>query len=123
MGGFIKDDSSDSYVLLGGGGHAPLTNLQVSGTTTSVTSLNVGQTFIYATLTESATLGLSAAMSVGQVLTVLAFNNGSTSITLTVPSAWKSLDGYGINIGAQKFGEISILCYANGSYMVSSKVQ
>jgi len=39
-------------------------------------------------------------MSVGQVLTVLAFNNGSTSITLTVPSAWKSLDGYGINIGA-----------------------
>jgi len=39
--GFIKNDSSNSYVLLGGGGHAPLTNLQVVGTATSVTSLNV----------------------------------------------------------------------------------
>lgn len=121
--GFIKRNLSDSYVLLAGGGHASLTNLQVSGTATSVTSLNVEKTFIYATLTESATLGLSNSMSTGQVLTILAFNNSSASITLTVPSAWKSLDGYSINIGAQRFGEISILCYASGSFMVSSKVQ
>lgn len=125
MGGFIKDSSSDSYVLLGGGGHKALNNLQVTGTASALNALDVTKTFIYATVSSNQTLGVSAAMTVGQVLTVLVYNSGSSSITVTVPTSdsWKSLDGLNLTIGAQKFGEISILCYTATVYMVSAKLQ
>jgi len=101
-GNLIKDSSSDSYVLLGGGGHKTLNNLQVTGTASALNALDVTKTFIYATVSSNQTLGVSAAMTVGQVLTVLVYNSGSSSITVTVPTSdsWKSLDGLSLTIGA-----------------------
>lgn len=123
--GFVKNSSSDSYVLLGGGGHKAINNLQITGTASALNALDVTKTFIYATVSSNQTLGVSAAMTVGQVLTVLVYNSGSSSITVTVPTSdsWKSLDGLNLTIGAQKFGEISILCYTATVYMVSAKLQ
>lgn len=123
MGGFIKDGSGDGYVLLGGGGHAPLTNLQVTGTASSLASLDVTKTFIYATVSTNQTISLSAAMTVGQLLTVLVYNSGSSTVSITVPSDWKSLDGYSLICKAQSFTEFSVLCYATTSYILSSKAQ
>lgn len=123
--GIIKASSGSGYVLTGDGGHKALTNLQVTGTASALNALDVTKTFIYATVSSNQTLGVSAAMTVGQVLTVLVYNSGSSSITVTVPTSdsWKSLDGLNLTIGAQKFGEISILCYTATVYMVSAKLQ
>lgn len=103
-------------------------NLIRTATATSLTSLDVTKTFIYATISANVAASaftLSAAMTVGQCLTVLVYNSGSTSITIAVPSAWKSLDGYTLSCGATKFIEISIVHYASGAndYIVSSKAQ
>lgn len=97
-----------------------------STTATSLTNLDTSKSFIYATLSSSVSASsftLSGTMSVGQVLTVLVLNNGSTTINITIPSTWKTLDDYTLAVGANKFIEISILCYASNSYIVSSKGQ
>lgn len=117
--GFINSDSSDAAVLLGGGGTKSLKNLQVCGTTSTVTGagslnqLDVSKTFIYATLSADATVGTSAVMEVGQVLTVLIKNTGSSSITITIPSGsnFASLDGYSVILPMGKYYEMSLLCY------------
>ena len=145
--GFKNSSSTDSNVLLGGGGTKPLNNMQVCGTTSAVTgansmaALDISKTFIYATINANATLGVSANMTVGQVLTVLVDNTGSSAITITVPALanpvstsspnWYSLDGYSLTVPSGKKYEISILCFkvaTSGSniapyYLVSAKSQ
>lgn len=99
-----------------------------SGTASSLTSLDITKTFIYVTLSANVAASaftLSSAMSTGQCLTVLVYNSGSATISITVPSSWKSLDGYNLTCGATKFLEISIVKYASGAndYILSSKAQ
>lgn len=103
-------------------------NLIRSGTATSLTNLDVTKSFIYTTLSANVTAAnftLSAAMTVGQCLTVLVYNSGSTTITIEIPSTWQTLDGYTLSCQATKFLEISIVRYASGAndYIVSSKMQ
>ena len=103
-------------------------NLIRSGTATSLTSLDVTKSFIYTTLSANVTAAnftLSSAMTVGQCLTVLVYNSGSTTITIEIPSTWQTLDGYTLSCQATKFLEISIVRYASGAndYIVSSKMQ
>lgn len=103
-------------------------NLIRSGTASNLTSLDVTKSFIYVTLSANVAASaftLSAAMTVGQCLTVLVYNSGSATINITVPSSWKSLDGYTLICGATKFIEISIVKYASGAndYILSSKAQ
>lgn len=118
---FTKSGSSDYYLLTGGGGHVHRNNSGISGTASAITALDVTYSFLYASIKTGQTLGLSAAMSVGQVLTVLVYNNSASSIAITVPSGWRSLDGSSLTCSSYKFLEISILCYSSGAYLVSCK--
>lgn len=126
MGGFIKDGSSDDYLLSGGGGHKHVAQLvRAPGTQSSVAGLQSTYTFWYVERSSNETLGFASgnALIVGQVLTVLVKNTGSTTITITVPSGWDSLDGSSLSVAAGKLLEISIMCYASSKYLVSSKGQ
>lgn len=107
---------------------APLsvgTNITAVTGTNSMGALPADKTFIYCSITQDATLGMSGSMTPGTCMTLLVKNNGSASITITFPSdgKWKSLDGDTLIIPAGKFMEISILKYNNMSHMISSKVQ
>ena len=124
--GFIKSSSSDDYLLSGGGGHKHVTQLVNSGTASSFASLDITKTFIYINgnigsySDANRTISVSAAMAVGQVLTVVAYNTGSST---TLTTSYSSLDGTTISCPQNKFVEISILCYATSSYLISCKGQ
>lgn len=129
MGGFIKDGSSDDYLLSGGGGHKHVTQLVRTNTASSFASLDITRTFIYINgnigsySDANRKISVSAAMVVGQVLTVLAYNTGSSTTLALYDSNYSSLDGSTINCPSGKFLEISILCYDSGKYLISCKSQ
>lgn len=125
-GGFSKQGSSDSYVLLGAGGHKLISdftdddrNKGVNNVTT-LTSLPISKRLIYATVTAATSISLSSAMEVGSELHIVVYNSSAAAVTQVLPNtgAFVSMSGSSISIPSVGHVEINILCHATGSYII-----
>lgn len=124
--GFTREGSSDSYVLLGAGGHKLISdfndddrNKGVNNVTT-LTSLPISKRLIYATVTAATSISLSSALEVGSELHIIVYNSSAAAITQVLPNtgAFVSMSGSSISIPATGYVEINILCHATGSYII-----
>ena len=125
-GGFSKQGSSDSYVLLGAGGHKLISdftdddrNKGVNNVTT-LASLPISKRLIYATVTAATSISLSSAMEVGSELHIVVYNSSAAAVTQVLPNtgAFISMSGSSVSIPSVGHVEINILCHATGSYII-----
>ena len=125
-GGFSKQGSSDSYVLLGAGGHKLISdftgddrNKGVNNVTT-LASLPISKRLIYATVTAATSISLSSTMEIGSELHIVVYNSSASAVTQVLPNtgAFVSMSGSSISIPATGYVEINILCHATGSYII-----
>ena len=125
-GGFSKQGSSDSYVLLGAGGHKLISdftdddrNKGVNNVTT-LTSLPISKRLIYATVTAATSISLSSTMEVGSELHIVVYNSSAAAVTQVLPNtgAFISMSGSSVSIPSVGHVEINILCHATGSYII-----
>ena len=95
--------------------------LQSYGTATTLASLDVSKSVIYATLSAATSISLSAALAVGRSITVIC--NPTASFTQPIPTSgsYISMDGDSLTVDSGKIFEINILCYASGKYSISCK--
>lgn len=123
---FIKQGSSDSYVLLGAGGHKLISdftdddrNKGVNNVTT-LASLPISKRLIYATVTAATSISLSSAMEVGSELHIVVYNSSAAAVTQVLPNtgAFISMSGSSVSIPSVGHVEINILCHATGSYII-----
>lgn len=123
---FIKSGSSDSYVLLGAGGHKLISdftdddrNKGVNNVTT-LASLPISKRLIYATVTAATSISLSSAMEVGSELHIVVYNSSAAAVTQVLPNtgAFISMSGSSVSIPSVGHVEINILCHATGSYII-----
>lgn len=132
-GGYRIVGQDDNEVITAGGGHKHITKLYNQTAKTSMKSLPVSYSLVFVTLTASVSASnfslYDGSMVNGEAITVLVYNNSSSSITIGVPSSLHtgstvySLDGNTLTCGAYKFLEISILRYDTNKYILSSKAQ
>ena len=125
-GGFSKQGSSDSYVLLGAGGHKLISdftdddrNKGVNNVTT-LASLPISKRLIYATVTAATSISLSSAMEIGDELHIVVYNSSAAAVTQVLPNtgAFISMSGSSVSIPSVGHVEINILCHATGSYII-----
>ena len=124
--GFTREGSSDSYVLLGAGGHKLISdftdddrNKGVNNVTT-LASLPISKRLIYATVTAATSISLSSAMEVGSELHIVVYNSSAAAVTQVLPNtgAFISMSGSSVSIPSVGHVEINILCHATGSYII-----
>lgn len=96
--------------------------LQNATTATTLSSLNVGYSTIYATLSGATTISLSGTLATGRSMTVIC--NPTASFTQPIPTSGSfiSMDGDALKVTSGKFFEINIYAYASGKYSISCKV-
>ena len=117
--GFKKEGSSDSYVLLGGGGHKALSDFDIPASTTSsgITSLATGSySSIHISTRFGGTMSFSSTPAYGKECHIIIYNSGSSTITITLPSGYRrNIDSITIASGA--FGEVNVLNAAGTIYV------
>ena len=117
--GFKKEGSSDSYVLLGGGGHKALSDFDIPASTTSsgITSLATGSySSIHISTRSGGTMSFSSTPASGKECHIVIYNSGSSNITITLPSGYRrNIDSITIASGA--FGEVNVLNAAGTIYV------
>ena len=92
------------------------------GIISTLASLPVAYTILNATLSVATNLSLSAAMEVGQLITIIITPTSDITQPLPITGDLVSLDGDNIKITNGKLAEISLLCYAPGKISISSKI-
>ena len=109
--GFKKNGSSDSYVLLGGGGHKSLSEFFTVSTTSgsSVASLYCGSySAIYIARSSNQTMSFASTPAEGKECHIVIYNNGSSNITITLPRGYRR-NVSSITIAASAFGEVNVM--------------
>lgn len=91
-------------------------------TVNSLASLPVDKDVIYATLSAATDISLSSALAVGKSITIVCLPSAGFTQPLPTSGGFTSMDGDSLTFTSGKLAEISILCYANGLYSISSKV-
>lgn len=94
-------------------------NAGVSNVTT-LASLPISKRLVFATVSAATTISLASALSIGNELHIIVYNNSASAITQTLPNtgSFISLSGTSISIPAGGRIEINILCYASTSYLI-----
>ena len=123
---FIKTGSSDSYVLLGGGGQKAISDFTADNrnkgvnTVTTLASLPITKRLVYATITSGTNISLSSTMEIGDELHIIVYNSSASAVTQVLPNtgAFVSMSNSYISIPAFGYIEINIICHATGSYII-----
>ena len=78
---------------------------------TSVANINTDFGIVKATISANASFSLANTMIAGRSIHVLIYNSGSSTITVTLPSAapYVNLNKDSISIPAKKYGEINVI--------------
>lgn len=88
---------------------------------TTLASLPVSKAMVYATLSAATDISLASALAVGQCLTIIIMPSADITQPLPTTNGFTSLDGDSLSLASGKMAEISIACYATGTYLISSK--
>ena len=95
--------------------------LQSYGTATTLASLDVSKSVIYATLSAATSISLNAALAVGRSITIICAPSASFTQPIPTSGDFISMDGDSLEVTSGKNFEINILCYATGKYSISCK--
>ena len=88
---------------------------------TSVSNINNGYKFVKATISANASLTLNGTMTAGRDIHIVVYNSGSSSITVSLPTAspYVNLTDDAITIPAKGYGEINIISDGTNMYIRS----
>ena len=90
-------------------------------TVNTLVGMPVDKRLVIANLSAATTISLASAMNIGDELSVVCIPSATFNQALPTTGGWTSLDGDSLSLTSGKLAEISILCYGENLYSVSSK--